>query len=177
MTVYEVIMTDLDGKRIRHGWVKTLDEATTYMDTFIAGADKDASFELNVIQHRSKETRTNALISILNGDTEQKPMYEVTIIGGVTREIWRKNRKILNPTAIAFSGRQMIDNHPSPEHADAVEYVMQYPDLLALCVKAPNISAWQETTRRIGARQDALSSRRMRSYVWHWFHIRDKISP
>jgi hypothetical protein len=147
------------------------------MDTFILGADKDASFSIDVVRHRSVEGGTSAIISILNGDTQQTLMYTAQVIGGTTREVWRKNRKILNPTAIAYSGRQTLDAHPSPEHADAVEYVMQYPDLLGLCVKSPNISAWQETTRRIGARQDALSSRRLRSYVWHWFHVRGNISP
>jgi hypothetical protein len=176
MTVYEVRMF-MGGERIRHGWVKTLDEATTYMDTFISGADRNASFAITVVQHKSDAPRTEAVIDLLNGDSKRTLMYEARVEGGNTQKVWRKNRKILNPTAIAYSGRQTLDAHPSPEHADAISYVMEYPDLLALCVKAPNVSAWQETTRRIGARQDALSSRRMRSYVWHWFHVRDKISP
>lgn len=176
MIVYEVIMTNLD-KRIRQGWVKTLDEATTYMDTFIAGADKEGSYTVSVLKHKSKTNGTPGILAILNGSTEQTLMYTATVDKGDTRRVYRRNRKILNPTAIAYSNRQTLDTHPSLEHADAVAYVMQYQDLLTLCVKAPNISAWQETTRRIGARQGEMSTRRLRSYVWHWFHVRGNISP
>jgi len=176
MIVYEVAMWQND-KRIRHGWVKTLDEATTYMDTFISGADKNATFTIDVMQHKSNAPRTEAVIDILNGDCKRTLMYEARVEGGNTRKVWRKNRKILNPTAIAYSGRQTLDTHPSMEHADAVSDVLEFPDLLGLCVKAPNVTAWHEATRRIGARQGSLASRRLRSYVWHWFHVRDNISP
>lgn len=176
MTVYEVRMF-MGGERIRHGWVKTLDEATTYMDTFISGADRNATFTIEVVQHKSDAPRTEAVIDLLNGDCKRSLMYEARVEGGNTRRVWRKNRKILNPTAIAYSERQTLDTHPSQEHADAVSDVLEFPDLLGLCVKAPNVSAWHEVTRRVGARQGALASRRLRVYVWHWFHVRGNISP
>jgi hypothetical protein len=176
MIVYEVTMTQ-DARRIRHGWVKTLDEATTYMDTFLAGISSDSSFGLDVVRHKAKSSKTEAMLAILNGDTEQTLMYTASVLNGKTHGMWRKNRKILNPIKVAYEGVQGVDNHPSPEHASAVAHIMAYPDLLALCVKAPNVSAWQETTRRLSLRQGALATRRMRSYVWHWFHVHDKLSP
>jgi len=176
MIVYEVVMYK-EERRIRHGWVKTLDEATTYMDTFLAGISSDASFGLNVVRHKAKSSKTEAMLAILNGDTEQTLMYTASVLNGKTNGMWRKNRKILSPTKVAYESVQSTDNHPSREHAEAVAYVMKYSDLLTLCVKSPNVSAWQETTRRLNLRQGALATRRMRSYVWHWFHIHDKLSP
>lgn len=175
MIVYEVVMTH-DYRRIRHGWVKTLDEATTYMDTFITGANGYSSYTLEVIKHQSTETRTQAMLSILNGDTERTLMY-IASVEGKTIKVWRKNRKILSPQQIVEPSVARCDSHPSRQHAEAVAYVMTYQDLLTLCIKSPNISAWQETTRRLSLRESALETRRMRSYVWHWFHPHDKLSP
>jgi hypothetical protein len=176
MIVYEVVMRQ-DERRIRHGWVKTLDEATTYMDTFIAGATGTPSYRLDVIKHKAQDSRTEAVLAILNGDTEQTIMYSATLIAGKAIKVWRKNRKILSPQRVIDTEVIRTDNHPSSQHAEAVEYVMRYSDLLTLCVKAPTIAAWQETTRRISLREGALSTRRMRSYVWHWFHTGGKLSP
>lgn len=176
MIVYEVVMTH-DYRRIRHGWVKTLDEATTYMDTFIAGASGITSYTLEVIKHQSRETRTQAMLSILNGDTVRTLMYSASVTEARTMKVWRKNRKILSPQQIIEPSVVRTDSHPSPKHAEAVAYVMTYQDLLTLCIKSPNISAWQETTRRLSLRESALETRRMRSYVWHWFHPHDKLSP
>lgn len=177
MIVYEVKLTQAGaGKIARQGWVKTLDEATTYMDTFIAGADKEGSYTVSVLRYKT-HAGTPGMLALLNGSTEQTLMYTATVNKGDTRRVYRRNRKILNPTAIAYSRRQTLDTHPSLEHANAVAYVLEYRDLLTLCIKAPNISAWQETTRKIGARQGDMSTRRLRSYVWHWFHVRGNVSP
>lgn len=176
MIVYEVIMTQ-DSRRIRHGWVKTLDEATTYMETFIAGVNTDTSFGLDVVRHKAQDSKTEAILAILNGDTERTLMYTAKVMNGKTFAMWRKNRKILSPTSVAYEGVQSTDNHPSTVHAEAVAYVMKYSDLLTLCVKSPNVSAWHETTRRLSLREGLLATRRLRSYVWHWFHVNGKLSP
>jgi hypothetical protein len=76
------------------------------MDTFISEYPGLVTYTLSVIRHKTKDSKTEGILAILNGDTEQMPVYKAQVSGSIV-SVWRKNRKILSP-------QQIVKREPVP---------------------------------------------------------------
>jgi hypothetical protein len=140
-------------------WFPSQDEAEGYAHTLIAGFAEQSDGQLTIEKYFSAGSGFDSLAAILNGHCKVRRVFHWRRQNGKTVFYSRANKEI---RVSAYK-----PNHPTAEHAAAVEAVLNDPALLELTTRANNHTEWILFTST-----SEILPRRLATYVW--FYIKGK---